>query len=316
MKLMKKLLLIGTVLIFTFLMSGCGAKEKPLKELNITYVKSPLNVPSILEKNLNIFGKEFEKDGIEVKFHNLTTGPEQTQALAAGEIDILHALGGTSAILAASNGVELTITNIYSRSPKGFMLLANSDNLTSPESLRGKKVAGPKGTILHQLLLAYLAKGNMTANDIEFINMGLPEASAALQSNNVDVALLAGPVALGAIKNGAKVVTNGKGLVEGIIVTAVGNDFMKKYPEIVERFITTNENTVKSIDEDFDKVVEIVAEEVGLSKEEVIEMYALYDFDPTIRETDITELKNTQDFLIKNGLQEKEIDIESIIMKK
>ena len=30
----------------------------------------------------------------------------------------------------------------------------------------------------------------------------------------------------------------------------------------------------------------------------------------------IKELKNTQDFLIQNGLQEKEIDIEKIIMKK
>ena len=316
LKFLKKSLLFTAVIASAVLFNGCKSKEEPLKELNITYVKSPLNVPSILEKNLNIFGEEFKKDGIEVKFHNLTTGPEQTQALAAGELDILHALGGTSAIIAASNGVELTITNIYSRSPKGFMLISNSENLKSPEDLRGKKVAGPKGTILHQLLLAYLAKGNMTVDDIEFINMGLPESSAALQSGAVDVALLAGPVALGAIKNGAEVVTNGEGLVEGIIVTAVGNDFMKKYPEIVERFIAVNEKTVNSVDENFDKVVKVVSEEVGLSKEEVMEMYTLYDFDPTIRESDITELKNTQDFLIKNGLQEKEIDIESIILKK
>lgn len=311
----KKLLSLVAITGFLFI-GGCGAKEEKLKELNITYVKSPLNVPSILEKNLNIFGEEFKKDGIEVKFHNLTTGPEQTQAVAAGEIDILHALGGTSAILAASNGVELTITNIYSRSPKGFMLLSKSDLLNSPESLKGKKIAGPKGTILHQLLLAYLDKAGMTADDIEFINMGLPESAAALQNGTVDGALLAGPVALGAIKNGAKIVTNGEGLVEGIIVTAVGNNFMKKYPEIVEKFIKVNENTVNSIGENFDKVVEIVGTETGLSKEEVLEMYELYDFDPAIRESDITELKNTQDFLIKNGMQENKIEIENIILKK
>lgn len=314
MRLSKKLLLTAAA-VSAILFTGCGKKEKSLTELNVTYVKSPLNVPSILEKNLNIFGKEFEKDGIEVKFHNLTTGPEQTQALAAGEIDILHALGGTSAILAASNGVELTITNIYSRSPKGFMLLANSDSFNSPEQLKGKKVAGPKGTILHQLLLAYLAKGNMTADDIEFINMGLPESAAALQNGTVDAALLAGPVALGAIKNGTQVVTNGEGLVEGIIVTAAGNDFMKKHSDIVERFVKINEETVKSIEKDFDKTVEVVSAETGLSSDEVREMYKLYDFSPEIRESDITELKNTQDFLIKNGLQEKPIDINSIIAK-
>ncbi len=309
----KKILLTLTVVSMIFA-GGCGKKET-LKELNVTYVKSPLNVPSILEKNQNLFGKEFEKDGITVKFHNLTTGPEQTQALAAGELDILHALGGTSAIIAASNGVELTVTNVYSRSPKGFMLLSKDKTLVSPENLRGKKVAGPKGTILHQLLLAYLAKGNMTADDIEFINMGIPETAAALQNGTVDAGLLAGPVALGALKNGADVVTNGEGLVEGIIVTAVSNDFLKKHPDIIKRFIDVNEKTVNSIEANFEEVSEIVAKETGLSKEEVAEMYTLYDFNPEIKASDIEELKNTQKFLIENGLQEKEIDIEKIIMK-
>lgn len=315
MKFTKKKIFLTMATAILFLIGGCG-KEKPLKEINVTYVKSPLNVPTILEKNLNLFDKEFEKDGITVKFHNLTTGPEQTQALASGELDILHALGGTSAILAASNGVDLTITNIYSRSPKGFMLLSKDNTITSPEKLKGKKIAGPKGTILHQLLLAYLDKGNVNIDDVEFINMGLPETSAALQNGTIDVGLLAGPVALGAIKNGASVVTNGEGLVEGIIVTAVRDDFLKKYPNIVKRFLTVNENTIKSIDENFEEVLKVVEKETGLSKEEVIDMYSLYDFNPEIKENDIEELKNTQEFLIKNNLQEKEIDIEKIIMKK
>ncbi len=311
-----KKIFLGTVIILAAFVSGCGKEKEDLKELNITYVKSPLNVPSILEENQKVFDREFEKEGIEIKFHNLTTGPEQTQALAAGELDILHALGGTSAVLAASNGVELTITNIYSRSPKGFMLLTKNSELNSPENLKGKKVAGPKGTILHQLLLAYLEKGNLTVDDIEFINMGIPESAAALQNGTVDAALLAGPAALAAVKNGADVVTNGEGLVEGIIVTAVSDKFLEKYPEIVERFMEANENTVNSVEKNFDEVMEVVSLETGLSKEEAKEMYKLYDFSPEIRESDIQELKNTQEFLIKNGLQENRIDIENIILKK
>ena len=96
----------------------------------------------------------------------------------------------------------------------------------------------------------------------------------------------------------------------------MSSDFLEKYPEIVERFLAVNEKTVKSIDENFDEVLEVVGKETGLSKDEVIEMYALYDFNPEIKESDIKELKNTQDFLIQNGLQEKEIDIEKIIIEK
>lgn len=309
---MLKKVLVGLGIAGMLFIGGCG-KETP-KEINITYVKSPLNIPSILEKNMDMFGKEFEKDNIEVKFHELTTGPEQTQALAAGELDFLHALGGTSAIIAASNGVDLKITNIYSRSPKGFMIITKS-GITSPEELKGKKVAGPKGTILHQLLLAYLSKGGLKVEDIEFINMGLPEAMAALESGNVDAALLAGPVALKAIKGGATVVTNGEGLVEGLVVTAVSGKFLKENPELVSRFLKVNEEAVKFIGNEFETTLKITAEDTGLSREEVLELYPLYDFNTEIKESDVEDLVNTQDFLIENGLQEKKIDINSILMK-
>mgnify|MGYP001419061182 CR=1 FL=1 len=57
------------------LVAGCGKEKTTVpKEINITYVKAPLNIPSILEKNRDMFGKEFSKDGISVKFHELTTG--------------------------------------------------------------------------------------------------------------------------------------------------------------------------------------------------------------------------------------------------
>ena len=155
----KIVILISVLLLFV----ACGEKKK-VDSINLTYVKSPLNVPSILEKKLKMFDKEFQKDGIKVNFYELTTGPEQTNALAAGELDFLHALGGTSAIIAASNGVDLKITNVYSRSPKGFMILSKRDDITTPESLKGKKIGGPKGTILHQVLVGYLGKGGLKVN--------------------------------------------------------------------------------------------------------------------------------------------------------
>lgn len=306
----KLVILIGMV----FLLVSCGEKKKG-EEINLTYVKAPLNVPSILEKNLKIFDKEFEKDGIKVKFHELTTGPEQTNALAAGELDFLHALGGTSAIIAASNGVDLKITNVYSRSPKGFMILSKKDDITTPESLKGKKIGGPKGTILHQVLVGYLGKGNLKEDDVQFINMGLPEAFAAMESGNIDAALLAGPVALKAINNGAKVVTNGEGLTQGLVVTAVSGKFLEKNPDIVKRFVKVNEEAVKYIDKNFEDMLKIVSEDVGLTKEEVLKLYPLYDFNPKIKEADIKDLEETQEFLIKNGMQENRIDISSIIAK-
>ncbi|UWD49819.1 NrtA/SsuA/CpmA family ABC transporter substrate-binding protein [Clostridioides difficile] len=315
---LKKLLIGMTILTLTTAsLAGCAKKNdgENLSEINLTYVKSPLNVPSIIQKQDDLFGKEFKKDNIAVNFHEITTGPEQTQALAAGEIDFLHALGGTSALIAASNGVDLKILNTYSRSPKGFMILTNNDSIKSAADLSGKKVAGPKGTILHQVLIAALDKEGLSMDDVEFVNMGIPEASAALSDGSVDAALIAGPAALKSMKSGSKLVANGEGLVDGIIVTAVSTDFAEKHPEIVERFMKVEKETLEYVNNNFDEAMEKVAKEVDLSVEETKELYTWYDFSLDITDKDISSLEDTQDFLIKNGLQEKRVNIKELIYK-
>ncbi|EGT4639927.1 aliphatic sulfonate ABC transporter substrate-binding protein [Clostridioides difficile] len=315
MKLKKLLIGITILTLATASLAGCAKKNngEKLSEINLTYVKSPLNVPSIIQKQDDLFGKEFKKDNIKVNFHEITTGPEQTQALAAGEIDFLHALGGTSALIAASNGVELKILNTYSRSPKGFMILTNNNSIKSAADLVGKKVAGPKGTILHQVLISALDKEGLSMDDVEFVNMGIPEASAALSDGSVDAVLIAGPAALKAMKSGSKLVANGEGLVDGIIVTAVSTDFAEKHPEIVERFMKVEKETLEYVNNNFDEAMEKVAKEVDLSLEETKELYAWYDFSLDITDKDISSLEDTQDFLIKNKLQEKKVNIKELI---
>ena len=79
--------------------AAAGAADYPAK-LAVTYVKAPLNVPSIVAK----YNKTFEAayPGVALTFPELTEGPKQTAALAAGEIGIASCLGSTSALLAAS----------------------------------------------------------------------------------------------------------------------------------------------------------------------------------------------------------------------
>ena len=81
-------------------LSGCsGSKStapaaQPPSELKITYVKSPLNIPSIIDKNLQTVSKEFAKTNIKVAYPEINSGAKQTEALAAGSLDICSALGG------------------------------------------------------------------------------------------------------------------------------------------------------------------------------------------------------------------------------
>ena len=75
---MKKRLIgmaMAAILAMTAL-TGCGTAEdtSSLDSLTFTYVTSPLNLPSIVEKEEGIFTKAFADDGIEVKYPDTGTG--------------------------------------------------------------------------------------------------------------------------------------------------------------------------------------------------------------------------------------------------
>lgn len=320
MKRSVQLVLAGLAIVVAMAgLAGCGqeksanAAKKP-ETINMTYVKSPLNIPSIIEKKNQVFEKAFKDDGITITYSDLDAGPKQTEALAAGKIDVCHALGGTSAILARANGIDLTVVGVYSRAPEAFMIMTKDPSIQSIKDLKGKKIAGPKGTILHQLLLAALAKEGMSADDVQFVSMGIPQAAAALSGGSADAALLAGPATLKMKNDGARILTTGKGLLDATIVIAMRSDFIKQYPEVAKKFMQTHEKVVKDYLADPQKYYGTAAVETGLTEDQVQAMAGWYDFNPAITDADIEDLTKTQDFLVETGMLEKDrkIDIKAL----
>lgn len=300
-------------------MVGCSSttKESELTDLTITHVTSPLNVPSIIQKNKNMFAEEFKANGkdVTVNYAEITSGADQTQALASGDVDILYAVGGTSVISAAANGADIKILNMYSRSPEAFCMYSHDANIKSAEDLRGKTIAGPVGTNLHQLLIAYLEDEGMTIDDVNYVNMAIPDAKAALDGKSVDVALVAGPTAHKAKEQGYNLVTNGKGLTDAVIAVAVTEEFYNAHKDDIEIFMQAEENIIKFIEENYDETMEIVAKELDLDKAAVEEMYKQYDFSIETTDADKKAFQNVADFMLETKMIENEVNIEDLFIK-
>ena len=314
MKAKKALATLMTVSMLAFSLTG-WAEEVP-ETITVTFVSSPLNVPSIVEKNHGIFADTFSEIGVKaVEYSDLTSGADQTQALATGDIQFLYCVGATSVLLAAANDADIRIISMYSRSPKSFCLFSADDTINSPEDLKGKTVAGPVGTILHELLAAYLASGNLTIEDVNFVNSSIPDALAALSGGSADCALLAGAAAYNAANNGTHLVTNGEGLVEATITCATTQAFYDEHPDVVEQFLKGQQAVLDYIDENTDEAIEETAEFLDLTPEAVEDMYANYDFDMTIRDTDIESMENTVQFMMDSGMIDNPVDVESIVIR-
>lgn len=289
-----------------------SAPALAVDKIGVTYVTSPLNVPTIVERKLEIFSKAF--DPLPVEYSNLTAGPEQTQALASGDLQFLNAVGGTSVILAASNGLDIVILSMYSRSPEAFCLFGGKDsNVSSAADLKGKKIAGPKGTNLHELLVSYLATAGLTEQDVQFLSMPIPSAQAALVAGEVDFALAAGPIAYNISAEGYKLVTNGTGLVDATIVTAASRKFCDENPELVAKFLAAQAETLAWIEANYDEMVPMVMEATSLPEEAVKAMYPMYNFSSAITDQDLASLERTAKFMADNAMIDQIPDIRGLV---
>lgn len=334
---MKKLIALGLAACMTFSLAGCSGSagketeaasaaettaetsaeatadaETSIDKLTVTYVTSPLNVPTIIEKDQGIFTKEL---GVPVEYAELTSGADQTQALASGDVQVLYAVGATSVILSAANGADIKVLNMYSRSPKAFCMYSKDESLTTPESLKGKTIAGPTGTNLHELLVSYLAQADMTLDDVNYVNMSIPDAKAGLDGGSVDVALLAGATAYNAEQQGYRLVADGEGLISALIAVATTQKFYDEHPDVIKKLNAAQEEIASYMADNQEATMETVAATLDLDVDAVKEMYGFYDFSTEITDADKEGFQNTADFMYESGMIENELDVNTLFIQ-
>ena len=340
---MKKLIALGLAACMTFSLAGCSGSagketaaasaaettaetsaeaetsakatadaETSIDKLTVTYVTSPLNVPTIIEKDQGIFEKEL---GVPVEYAELTSGADQTQALASGDVQVLYAVGATSVILSAANGADIKVLNMYSRSPKAFCMYSKDESLTTPESLKGKTIAGPTGTNLHELLVSYLAQADMTLDDVNYVNMTIPDAKAGLDGGSVDVALLAGANAYNAEQQGYHLVADGEGLISALIAVATTQKFYDEHPDVIKKLNAAQEEIASYMADNQEATMETVAAALDLDVDAVKEMYGFYDFSTEITDADKEGFQKTADFMYESGMIENELDVNTLFIQ-
>lgn len=314
MKLLNSLALAVALTLGTSLGAPAFAQTK---EVAISYVTAPFNVPSIVMRKKGFLDEVFAAKGVTLTHPEITSGAAQTQAIAAGELQIASVLGGTSAILAKANGADVVVIGAYARSPKAYFIMTGKDGIADVASLKGKKIAGPKGTVLNQLLAAALAEEGMTLDDVEYLNMDLPTARAALLAGQVDAATLAGANAIQVETAGGQAIADGEGLIAPTTVIGTSKDFAEKNPDLVAAYFEAHLKALDFIRTHQDEALQLAAEDQGISLDEARKQFALYDFSPVMTESDIANLTADQDFMVDAAMLEadRKIDIKADLVQ-
>ncbi len=299
--------------ILTFSIGIYPSFSQQLNELNVTYVKSPFNLPSIVVKNRQLLEKAFAEKGVKVNYYEINSGAKQAEAMAAKSIDIAGVINTTSVIMANANGNHVEIVSGYSRPEKVFALVTGDKNINSVKELKGRKIAGPKGTVLHQMLVSALEKEGMTIDDIEFLQMDIPKAAAALQAGHIDGALLAAGTVINAVKTGSRVLFTAEGNVSPLLVIAARDGFAADYPEYVKLFVDVHRKALEWIKANYREAVQMGADEQNISFEDAVTLYEWTDFDFSFTENDKASTAEDILFLEKNKMIRKRISPDDFI---
>jgi sulfonate transport system substrate-binding protein len=261
--------------------------------------------------------EEFAKDNISVEVSNFANGPAVNEAFTAKKVDFVIGIGDQPLIAGIANGLDVRILSTINRQEKTISLVASkSSNITKVEELKGKKVGVYIGTNSHKSLIGVLDDHGLKANDYEVANITSGnDGLSALSNGDIDAYLASEPYVTTAVESGV-----GKPISDITGHPCMGylvglNEFIKKYPEVTERFIKVLNKTHKWSLENPDEANQILAKATNLKPEQIKLIIPRVDRSLGFTEDSISHLKETHDFLIEQGMIKNKINIDDYIDK-
>src|SRR5215204_4919158 len=217
------------------------AADKP-KEIRIDW--ATYNPVSMVLKDKGLLEKEFEKDGIAIRWVQAAGSNKALEFLNASSIDF-GSTAGSAALVAKINGNPIKSIYVYSR-PEWTALVTRKDSAISKiEDLKGKRVAVTRGTDPHIFLVRALLGVKLTEKDITPVLLQHADGKTALIRGDVDAwAGLDPMMAQAEVEDGAKLFfrkpdANTWGILN------VREQFLKDYPDAVRRVLAVYEEARK-----------------------------------------------------------------------
>lgn len=271
----------------------------------------------------------FKDEGLDVEIVSFKAAPQILPAIATGEVEVSGSAVTPALFNAFARGIGMKLVADKGQVAKGFGFAAIvirsdlADTIRDFKDLKGRKLAVMgKGVSSTAQLGKALDLGGIKPNEVELIELGLPEMVAALGNKAIDGATLLEPFIT--LATARHVAIRWKGMEDflpfvgqnGVIIYA--QKFAETHPEAAKRWMLAYlrgtrvylDSVVKGIDRH--AVNAILAEHTGVKDLSLLAKMAPTGFDPNGR-MEAASLEADQDWFLKLGLQQGRADLSKII---
>jgi NitT/TauT family transport system substrate-binding protein len=180
---------LSLVMLVAVSLLGTAAFAKPAKRISIKVAYHP----HIVGAGTVLIAQEkgyFEDENLDVQLVQLTSGPPELAAMAAGDIDIGY-LGVGAHIFAAKGQCKLIVMD--STDISNMIIATKKSKIKSLKGLYGKTVAVPKGTTADMIFGLACKKAHLDVSKINVVNMDVAGVVAAFVADKIDAAAIWDP---------------------------------------------------------------------------------------------------------------------------
>ena len=287
-------------------------QNKVTSTLRIGYQKYG---PLTILKGTGTLEKRLAAIGVEVKWTEFTAGPQLLEGLNVGSIDF-GTTGEAPPIFAQAAGADLVYVANEPAAPGGeAIVVPKNSTLKSVADLKGKKIVLNKGSNVHYLLVKALEKAGVAYHDVETIFLPPADARAAFERGSVDAWAIWDPFLAAAEKQlGARILTDGKGIVSNHQFYLAARPYTQKHPEVLTALIDELARVDDWIKQNVKQTTAIFSTQTGLPADVVELSNGRFSFHvQAINEQVIREQQSIADAFFDLKLIPKKIQIKDAV---
>jgi sulfonate transport system substrate-binding protein len=309
----KKTIVLSTIIGIILVVIAFNLLYSPeVEEVQIgTFFSAIDYAPYYIAKHNGWFEEVAGKHETSISYTEFQTLPTINEALATGKLDVIFE-AEPPAIIGKAAGVDVEIKGM-GVSLTQEILVHKDSSIKNIEDLKGKKIAVLSGTSSHYGVLKILEENGISGSDVEIIDMTPPDANAAFESKLIDAWAVWPPwVEQHTVTGNSVTLEKGDAFIQSIV--AVRGKFSDENPELTQDLLNTVTRAKEWINNNEEEAQEIVATELDLPLEVVIEAWPKHDFQATIGEVEKADIQAKADFLFDTGSIKKKINVEELVV--
>lgn len=271
---MKLKALVTAAVVTTLALAGCSVdhsgQDASKPTIRIGYQSFPSG--DLIVKN-NKWLEQALPD-YNIKWTKFDSGADVNTAFIAKELDF-GALGSSPVArgLSAPLNIPYKIAFVLDVAGDNEALVArNGSGVNTIADLKGKRVGTPFASTAHYSLLAALAQNNLSANDVQLVDLQPQAILAAWDRGDIDAAYTWLPTLDDLRKTGKDLITSRQLAKDGkptLDLSAVADEFADAHPEVVDVWRKQEARALTTIKDDPTAAAKAIAAEIGLDPKAV-----------------------------------------------